>query len=307
MVLDPQIAALLRETEALGLPPLPSLEPAAARRQLRERAPAVVPELAAARCEEAAAPGPAGSVRVRLYHPERDPPHAALVYFHGGGWVLGDLDTHHALAHALAARGGCLVASVDYRLAPEHPFPAAVEDACTATAWLVQNAQRLGVDRRRIAVGGDSAGGNLATVVARRARDDGGPALALQVLVYPVTDCDFETGSYRENATGYLLTREAMVWFWNHYLGAPGTTDHPDAAPLRAGDLSRLPPALILTAEYDPLRDEGEAYAERLRAAGVPVTLRRYPGMVHGFLRMTAAVDGARSALEEIATALRGL
>jgi acetyl esterase len=193
------------------------------------------------------------------------------------------------------------VLSVDYRLAPEAKYPVPVEDSYAALLWIVANAGRLGIDRRRIAVGGDSAGGNLATVMALLARDRRGPALALQVLIYPVTDHDLDTVSYRENATGYVLTRDAMRWFWDHYLAHEAQGREPYASPLRAPSLAGLPPALVITAEYDPLRDEGEAYAARLRDAGVPVTLTRYPGMFHGFVRLTKFLDQARTAVDEIA------
>jgi acetyl esterase len=197
------------------------------------------------------------------------------------------------------------VASVDYRLAPEHRYPTAAEDAFAATRWVAAEGARLGIDGRRIAVGGDSAGGNLAAVVALMARERGGPALALQLLVVPVTQHAFDTASYRECGEGYLLTRGAMRWFWDHYLRRPEDGREPHASPLLAPDLAGLPPALVITAGFDPLRDEGEAYADRLRKAGVPVTLTRYPGMIHGFFRMTNLVDQSRVARDEAASALR--
>jgi len=196
--------------------------------------------------------------------------------------------------------------SVDYRLAPEQKFPAAVEDAHSATVWAATNAERLGIDAQRIAVGGDSAGGNLATVVGMRCRDAGGPALASQVLLYPVTDVSsFETGSYRELSEGYFLTRSAMKWFTAHYLASADLARHPEVSPLLAPDLSGLPPALVITAEFDPLRDEGEAYAHRLQQAGVPVTVSRYPGMIHGFALMRGKLAGGRQAIREAATFTR--
>jgi acetyl esterase len=244
---------------------------------------------------------------VRIYEPlgaERDLP--VLVYFHGGGWVVGSLESHDGVCRALAARTPCLVVAVDYRLAPEHRFPVAVDDAWAATAWVAEHARSIGGDPARIAVGGDSAGGNLAAVVALRARDRG-LRLALQLLVYPVCDDDLDTDSYREWAEGYGLTRAAMGWFWDHYLGPEGHVQGPgpEACPLQAPDLSGVAPALVLLAEYDPLLDEGEAYAHRLDEAGVPVARRRYEGVIHGFFRMAALTDRASEAHDEAAAALR--
>jgi acetyl esterase len=228
-----------------------------------------------------------------------------LVYFHGGGWVIGNPDTHDNLCKALANRSSARVVSVDYRLAPEHRFPAAPEDCYAATCWVAERGAEIGVDGARLAVAGDSAGGNLATVVALMARDRGGPRLRHQVLIYPVTDCDFDTPSYRDNAEGYLLTRDAMRWFWDHYLPDPDLRTNPYAAPLRAEKLAGLPPATVLTAEYDPLRDEGEAYAARLREAGVPVEATRHHGQIHGFVQLLDVFDAARRAVDELGLALR--
>jgi acetyl esterase len=251
------------------------------------------------------APGPNGEIALRVYTPERDGPLPLLVYFHGGGWVLGDLETHDGVCRALANAANCTVVAVDYRLAPEHKFPTAVDDAYAATRWVAENAGRLDGDPKRIAVGGDSAGGNLAAVVALMARDRGGPQLATQLLIYPVTDTACDTACRQENGQGYLLTVDMMRWFQHHYLRGDGDQEDPYAAPLRARDLRGLPPALVITAEFDPLRDEGEAYAVRLRAAGVPTTLKRYDGMIHGFFGMGAVLDQARVAMEEVAAALR--
>ena len=213
--------------------------------------------------EDLRVPGPGGEVPVRVYASERGGVRPALIYFHGGGFVFGNLDTHDAVCRALAKESGAVVISVDYRLSPEHKFPAAVEDSHAVTVWVAANAERLGVDARRIAVGGDSAGGNLATVIAMRCRDAGGPALASQVLLYPVTDfSSFETASHQELGEGYFLTRAAMEWFCGHYLASADLARHPEASPLLAPNLRGLPPALVITAEFDPLRDEGEAYAE---------------------------------------------
>jgi acetyl esterase len=242
-----------------------------------------------------------GGLRVRVYRPEADGPLPALVYFHGGGWVVGSLDSHDPLCRRLASRTPAVVVSVDYRLAPEHPFPAAVDDAWAATEWAAANALELGADR--IAVGGDSAGGNLAAVVAQRARDRRLP-LALQVLIYPVIDADLDSPGYRGHGEGLNLTRAKMAWYWERYLaGADGFA--PEASPLRAADVAGVAPALVQTAEYDPLIFEGEAYAAALEAAGVPVSLTRYDGQIHGFLRLGALCPRAFDALAEIESALR--
>jgi acetyl esterase len=228
-----------------------------------------------------------------------------LVFFHGGGFVIGDIDTHDATCRGLAKAAHCIVVSVDYRLAPEHPFPAAPEDCYAATVWVADNAASLGGDGARLAVGGDSAGGNLAAVVALMARDRGGPALTHQLLIYPVIDHNFDTASYVENGRGYLLSREMMMWFWGLYLEDAGDGSKPYASPIRAEDLSGLAAATIISAEFDPLRDEGEAYARRLGDADVAVTARRYDGMVHGFFAMTAVLDRAREAVAFAAAELR--
>jgi acetyl esterase len=245
----------------------------------------------------------AAGVPARVYRPH-DATGAALVFFHGGGWVVCDLETHDPLCRTLAARSGCTIVAVDYRLAPEHRFPAAADDAWTATRWVAANIEALGCDPARIGVGGDSAGGNLAAVVARRARDSRLP-LAFQLLIYPVTDHRFDTASYETLAEGYGLTRETMQWYWDQYLARPEDGDDPDASPLRADDLRGVAPALVLVAGYDPLCDEGVAYAERLADAGVPTSLVRYDALIHGFIRMPGVIDAAGAALDETAAALR--
>jgi acetyl esterase len=228
-----------------------------------------------------------------------------MVYFHGGGWVVCDLDTHDVVCRAIARRAGAVVIAVDYRLAPEHKFPAAVVDCYAATVWVAANADRLSIDRNRITVGGDSAGGNLGAVVSLKSRDENGPAIALQAMVYPVTDLSsFATPSYQEFADGYQLTKAEMVWFRDHYLGSLEDARHPHASPLLAADLRGLPPALIITAECDPLRDEGEAYAKRLAAAGVPVTSTRYAGMIHPFFSLSGAIPQALDAIQQVADAV---
>ncbi len=292
MPLDPQARDWLEAAVAAGARPYQELGVEEARRLVSANA----VELFGAVAEvERVDDVSAGGVPARAYRPAGGVDHA-LVWLHGGGWVIGSLESHDPLCRALAARIGCTVLSVDYRLAPEHPHPAALEDAWTATRWAV-------AEFGRAAVGGDSAGGHLATVVARRARDEG-IDLRLQVLVVPVADCSFDTASYAENRTGYGLERATMEWFWDLYLQGGATPDDPDVSPLRARDLSGLAPALVLTAEFDPLRDEGEAYAACLRRAGVPVEHTRYEGMIHGFFRMPAVLDRSRDALDQVVQAV---
>jgi acetyl esterase len=305
MPLDPQAQKVIDALAALNLKPVEESTPAEARESMRSRTAALGPVEDVASRADHRVPVAGGEIGVRVYTPAGAGPHPALVFFHGGGWVIGDLDTHDGVCRSLTNAGRCAVASVDYRLAPEHRYPVAAEDSYAAFRWVLAHAGALGIDPRRLAVGGDSAGGNLATVVALMARDRGTPLPIFQVLVYPATDFGLDTPSYRENATGYVLTREGMRWFYGHYLAGPEQGREAYAAPLRAESLAGLPPALVQTAEYDPLRDEGEAYAARLRDAGVPVTLTRYPGMFHGFLRMTNILDKARAARDEIGGALR--
>jgi acetyl esterase len=307
--LHPEARALLEMMDAQGAPPLDSQDPVEARGARTEGMKMLGGEPdALERVENLSVPGPGGDVPVRVYATEHGGLRPALVYFHGGGFVFGDLDTHDAVCRALAKESGAVVISVDYRLAPEHKFPAGVEDSYAVTLWVAANAERLGIDAGCIGVGGDSAGGNLATVVAMRCRDAGGPALASQVLIYPVTDVSsFETGSHRELGDGYFLTRGAMEWFTHHYLESADLARHPEVSPLLAPDLSGLPPALVITAEFDPLRDEGEAYAKRLQQAGVPVTVTRYPGMIHGFVSMRGVLAGGRQAIQEAAEFTRSM
>ncbi len=240
----------------------------------------------------------------RLYRPTAGTL-ALLVYFHGGGWVVGSIALSDAYCRALANASGCAILSVGYSLAPEHRYPAAADDAYAATEWAAAHARELEVDSGRLAVGGSSAGGNLAAVASLIAKERRGPRIALQLLHVPVTDHDFETASYREHAIGRGLTRAAMRWFWDHYAPDEARRDEPHASPLRAPDLRGLPPAIVVTAECDPLRDEGKAYAERLIEAGVPVTYFEYPGMVHGFMSWSSAVPSGRRAFDEVGAALR--
>lgn len=250
--------------------------------------------------------GPAGVVPVRSYRPAGQAGNLpALVFYHGGGWVVGSLDTHDHMCRHLAVRAGLAVLAVDYRLAPEHPFPAALEDSIAAVPWAVREASALRIDSSRLAVGGDSAGGQLAASVALALRDAGGPALTLQLLIYPVCNLIADNASLRDNATGYLLTVAAYHKLCDWYLADRGQWDDPRISPQHAPDHRGLPPALVQTAEFDPLRDEGATYAETLRAAGVPVEYHCYPGMIHGFARMGGKVDMGRTALDDAAAALR--
>jgi acetyl esterase len=229
-----------------------------------------------------------------------------LVYFHGGGWVLGDLESHDRVCRALANQAGCVVVSIDYRLAPEHVFPAGAEDCYAATKWVSENAASVNGDATRLAVGGDSAGGNLAAVVSMMARDRGGPAINFQLLLYPVTDCALDTPSQKEFAAdGYVLSRADMEWFWKNYADTAAEKNNPYACPLRAKDLKSLPPALVLTASHDPLRDEGERFAGRLIAAGVPVVCTRYEGVTHGFVSFADALDKGKEGQRQAADALK--
>jgi acetyl esterase len=306
--LHPDVRAVLAAVEEEGGPPLETLPVAEARQTaieaLKRREGEQEP---VASIRDLHIPGPGGEIPIRVYTPAGPGPFPALIYFHGGGWVLCDLDTHAVVCSALARRARAVVVAVDYRLAPEHRFPAAVEDSFAATRWVSENAASLGIDPARLAVGGDSAGGNLSAVVSPKSRKSG-PKIALQVLVYPVMDLSsFGTESYREFADGYHLTASEMEWFRRQYLAGPEQALDPDASPLLAQDLSGLPPALVITAECDVLRDEGEAYAKRLRHAGVPVTLTRYPGMIHPFFSMSGAVRDAFKAFDQIASAIRAM
>jgi acetyl esterase len=308
VTIDPEARAYLEATAALGLPPIWEQGAEDARRAVIERYPELAGPLEPVeRVENRFIPGPAGPLAVRAYTPlgAGADPLPAVVYFHGGGWVTGNLDTHDCACHGTANRAGCLVVAVDYRCAPEHRFPAAVEDAWAAVQWLAEHGSEIGADPARLAVCGDSAGGNLAAVVALRARDRGGPRLAAQLLLYPVIDHNLETTSYRANATGYGLTREAMRWYWQQYLGEAGDGQVPEASPLRAADHSGLAPALVVVCQLDPLLDEGLAYAAKLEAAGVPVELVVEKGMIHGHFRMPAVMSRARKSWDDCGRFLR--
>jgi acetyl esterase len=249
-------------------------------------------------------PSPDGhDIPIRTYIPVGVANPAVCVYLHGGGWVIGSIETHDGPCREIAARSGCAVVSVEYRLSPETKHPGPLEDCMAVVEWIASKGADLGVDGSRLVIAGDSAGGNLAAAVALEARDRGGPRIAAQVLVYPVTDLSMGTPSYVDNAEGYFLTADAMRWFIDHY--CDGAVEDPRVSPLKAGDHSGLPTALVITAEYDPLRDEGEAYARKLEAAGVPTTLHRFDGQIHGFLGMYGMLDDGKAALDEIAEAVR--
>ncbi len=256
--------------------------------------------------EDSAISGETGEIPIRIYRPNEDQELPLLMWFHGGGWVLGDLDTGEFKCRKLAHDVGCVVVSVDYRRAPETPFPGAIDDCFAATLWAASSADELGVDPSHIAVAGDSAGGNLAACVALRARD-AGLNLVFQLLVYPVIEANFDRTSYSDNAEGYLLTASAMKWFWDCYVPNIADRNHPDVAPICASDLSGLPPALVMTAEFDPLRDEAEDYGQALKAAGVDTVTRRYIGMTHAFYMLPTETPVAEidAATDESTEALR--
>ncbi|TKX75079.1 alpha/beta hydrolase [Halorubrum sp. GN11_10-6_MGM] len=317
--LDPDLAAAIADIESLGLPAWSDLSVDAARR-LEDDLFSGPPEPPVSEVRDLAFDGPHGEVPVRVYRPESAGGTAdsdggtaenaaaarALVHFHGGGWTLGTLDSVDGICRELAVRADAVVVSVDYRLAPEHPFPVAVDEAAAAVDWVAEAAAALGVGPDRIGVSGTSAGGALAVATALRARDVGDvPALGGQFLLYPIAGDDFETDSYRENADGPLLTREDMRWFYDRYLRSPVDAANPYAVPLRAEDLGDLPPATVVTAGFDPLRDDGLALAERFESEGTPVEGRHYPAMAHGFCSLADRVDTAEAALSAVAADVR--
>ena len=306
--LHPQIESVLEAIKKAGLRPIEAMNPAEARAQMEETAQSRKAEpLPVARVEDRTMAGPAGSIRLRLYWPVvSGGPVPAIAYYHGGGHVIGSLDTHDLIARNLCAGAAALVVSVDYRMGPEDKFPAAVEDCFAALRWLHANAASLGADPSRLGVHGDSAGANLAAVVALMARDAGGPQLRLQSLVYPVADYTLSSASYTTFAEGYgLLTRAAMVWFQGHYLRSPADAEDWRASPIKAPSLAGVAPAIVVTAECDVLHDEGEDYAEALRRAGVAVDYREYPGMIHGFFGMVPAVDDAMDGQRAVGAAFK--
>lgn len=300
MPLDPLLEELLKEMAAADAPPMTEMAPADARAMYREmnaantRAP--MHEVTDTDAE---------GVPVRIYRPGPEDNLPCLVYYHGGGWVIGDLETHDNICRNLARDAHCVVIATDYRLAPEHPFPAPLDDCYSVVRWVAANAGELNIDASRIALGGDSAGGNLTACVSLKIKQEGGPSVVHQLMIYPVTDAAMDTGSYEANGDGYLLTRDSMQWFFDHYLGHGANRLDPYISPLRAGDLAGLPSATIITAEFDPLRDEGEAYGEKLQAAGVDTLIQRFDGMVHAFFAMTDLLPAARDATDLAAKRLK--
>ena len=302
MPLDTQAAAFVQMVIDAGGPPFEEMTPEQAREVFNTGFAA--PGTGLTTIEDITIPGPGGPLALRIHRPRVEGPLPVLVFFHGGGWVVGDFSTHDFVCQELARLTPCIVVSVDYRLSPETRFPGPVDDCYAATEWASSNAAALGARPGPVAVGGDSAGGHLSAAVALRARDKGLP-LALQLLIYPVTDAACNTPSYTEFGNGFMLTRPAMLWFWEHFLGPDGDPSHPEASPLRAPDLAGVAPAYVLTAECDVLRDEGEAYADRLSDAGVAAKLYRFPGQIHGFATVVGAFDATAVSHELLTDALR--
>jgi acetyl esterase len=304
MGLDPQAQVVLDTWTKQHLPPWSEMDVPQVRDAVMSlRAIQGEPE-AVARVTNRTVPGPAGELPIRIYSPATTERPPVLVYFHAGGWVSGSISRADTPVRALANATRCIIVSVEYRLSPESKFPAPAEDCYAATQWVAEHANELGGDPERIGVIGDSAGGNLAAAVTLMARDRGTPRLALQALICPAMDTSTDTDSYRQCADGYLLTLEGMEWFWGHYLATDADRSNPYACPLAAQDYSRLPPAIVFTCEYDPLRDEGETYGQRLAAAGVAVQILRYDGMLHGVFGMGGVMDRTRTMLTDIALAV---
>jgi acetyl esterase len=305
MPLDPQVEALLDKIASLNGPKMHQLTPTQARQMaamMFRTAPEKIEPVE--KIENRTIPGPAGAIPIRIYIPPGAGPFPVLVFIHGGGFVICDLDTHDTPCRALTNQAGCVTVSVDYRLAPEHKFPAAVEDCYAATKWVSEHAAELNADPNRLAVGGDSAGGNLSAVITQLARDAGGPKIIFQLLVYPGTDFSMDSDSHKAFTNHFLLPKD-IQYFVGHYLPAGADINDSRISPIRARSFAGLPPALIITAEYDPLRDEGEAYGSKLRAAAVPATVTRYEGMIHGFFSMSDYLDKGKLAIAESAAALR--
>ncbi|MGO9062023.1 MAG: alpha/beta hydrolase [Candidatus Binataceae bacterium] len=305
MPLEPQIKAILDQAAGAKAPPLSSMSPGQARdafRSMLESFGGTPP--AVAKSEDRAIDGPAGQIGLRVYTPEGNGPFPALVFFHGGGWVVGDLDSHDALCRALTNEARCITVAVDYRRAPENKFPAAAEDCYAATLWVAKNGASLNTHPAHLVVGGDSAGGNLAAAVSLMARDRAQPRICFQLLMYPALDSSLKSPSQTEFADGYLLTRADMAWFWGHYLAGDADRSNPYACQAAAEDLTGLPRAMVITAEFDTLRDEGEAYAQRLQQAKVPVIYTRFEGVTHGFMSMASFLDKGRKAISDAAAGL---
>jgi len=305
MGVHPALQSLLDQASAQNAPPLPQLGVdlarqgyIAARAFLSEK-----PEVAMV--EDRAVPGPAGDIPIRIYTPQGEAPCPVLVYYHGGGWVIGSIETHDGICRAFANAAGCIVVSVDYRLAPEHRFPGGLDDAFAALQWVAKNAGEFGGDGSRLAIGGESAGANLVAVLAQLGKDGGGPDLAYQMMAYPVTHRDFDTNSYKDNGEGYFLTRDTMRWFWDNYLNDDAEASDPRTSPLLREDLSGLPPGIVVAPEYDPLRDEGVAYGKRLQEAGVDMEVWVPEGMIHDYLGMTNILPEAKEAIAQIGGRLK--
>ncbi|HZO81279.1 MAG TPA: alpha/beta hydrolase [Candidatus Binataceae bacterium] len=307
MQLHPQMKAILDQAAAAGAKPFHSMTPVEARQAINGLLEAFkgTPE-SVAKSERREIPGPAGRIPVQIYTPEGKGPFPVLVYYHGGGWTIGETASWDPFSRSLCNASGCVVIAVEYRLAPEHKFPAPVEDCYAAADWASKNAASIGGDPQRVAVGGDSAGGNLAAAVSLMARDRGGPRLAFQLLIYPATDAALDTPSQQQfKDDGYILSRHDMVWFWGHYLRNDADKSNPYACPAQASDLRGLPPALVVTAGFDPLRDEGETYAARLQDAGVKCECVRYEGVTHGFVLFGTVLDEGRKAIADMGAALK--
>lgn len=303
--LDPQVKALLDQMAAANQPAFHTQSPVDARAAMGSLVNVFGPGPDVHKVEDRKIPGPASEIPIRIYTPAGKP-NGILVYFHGGGWVVGDLTSHDYVCRVFTNETGCTVVAVDYRLAPEYKFPAGPDDCYAATQWVSKNAASLGSDADHIAVGGDSAGGNLAAAISLMARDRGGPRIRHQMLIYPVTDCAMDTPSYKEfTADGFVLSKLDMEWFWNYYIPHAKDRENPYASPARARDLKNLPPAHIITASHDPLRDEGEAFAELLKKADNKVKVKRYEGVVHGFVSLQAAIDQGKTATRELSEELK--
>ena len=304
MPLDPKAKAFIDFMAQRPMPPWAEVDPVAYRaRSEAGRFPS--PDLLLAEIADSTIPGPAGPIAVRIYRASLEHNQPAIVYFHGGGFVIGSLNSHDGTCRRLAHASKCTLISIDYRLAPEHRFPAAVDDSYAAAVWVAENSKALKIDIARLAIAGDSAGANLAAVVTLLARDRNGPKFVHQLLTYPPTDLACKSESHIANGEAYFMTREMIAWFYRHYLPVGHDPEDPLLSPLYAADLSDLPPATVITAEFDPLRDEGEAYAERLQEAGVPTKLVRYDGVIHGFFGMSGMIDQADEAQALAADELR--
>jgi len=304
MPLDPQVQGLLTEMAALGNPPIHSLSVEDARAASEGMVMLAGEKAEVGSVRDIRIPVEDGDIGARVYTPAGAGPHPAVVFFHGGGWVICSLDTHDNLARDICRAADAVVVSVDYRMAPEYRYPTAVHDSFAATRWVADNAASLDVDATRLALCGDSAGGNLSAVVSQMARDSGGPAIAFTALIYPAVDMTAKGGSLDDNGAGYFLETDGMEWFMNHYLDEPDKAEA-KASPLLHGDLTNLPDCFIATCEYDPLRDQGEAYGEALRANGVHVVTKRYDGLIHAAANMTAVLDGGRQLVDDVGAQLR--